>query len=219
MVQTAVAVVEDDPSVRSLLAHLIHSAGWACDAYETAPAFLQDRSSHSTACLVLDIDLPGMSGIQLQRELAHEELSPSIIFLTGYADISTAVHAMRNGAVEFLTKPFLADDLLQAIERGVRLHQLAARRFAELEALRTRTAGLTAREWEVFFLVTQGFANKHIAAHLRIAEATVKVHRGQVMRKLEAKSMADLVTLSVRLGLQRDVAPLGSTVFPTSTTP
>ncbi|HEY2026879.1 MAG TPA: response regulator [Gemmatimonadaceae bacterium] len=194
-----VFVVDDDLSVREALRSLIRSAGMRCDTFATAADFLRHPRPDAPACLVLDVQLPGGSGLDLPTELKESGVDLPIIFITGHGTIPMSVRAMKAGALEFLTKPFSEHELLGAIDQALaRDREMRARR-AEVEALRERFAKLTARERDVFELVVTGRMNKEIAAELGTAEQTVKQHRGRVMQKLGARSVADLVHLAERL--------------------
>ena len=157
---------------------------------------------NAPGCLVLDVRLPGLSGLDLQQELAVEKIDLPVIFITGHGDIPMSVRAMKAGAVEFLTKPFREQDLLEAIQRGIEQHRLVRQHDAEVRILQQRYALLTPREREVFPLVTSGLLNKQIAAQLDASEKTIKVHRGQVMQKMKAESLADLIRMAEKLGLR-----------------
>ena len=205
--EPVVSVVDDDPSVRRALSNLLRSAGWRVELFASADEYLRAIPPEVPNCLVLDVRLPGSSGIDLQHELAKRDVAPPIVFVTGHGDIAMAVRAIQQGAVEFLTKPFREQELLDAIRRSIERHREARRRHAELMDLRGRLAQLTPREHEVMVLVAQGLANKVIAAELDLTEATVKAHRGQVTRKMRAGSVADLVTMCIELGLARASRP------------
>jgi len=194
-----VFVVDDDVSVRESLEALIRCAGWQAETFASAQAFLSRPPVETPSCLVLDIELPGLNGLELQERIAADRSELPIIFITGHGDIPRTVRAMKAGAVEFLTKPFADDVLLQAIQRAIERSRIALEREAELGALRDRQASLTPREREVMALVVSGKLNKQVGGELGISEITVKAHRGQVMRKMKADSLADLVTMAVRL--------------------
>jgi FixJ family two-component response regulator len=193
-------VVDDDLSVRESLELLIKSAGWQPELFVSAQEFLSRPRPSVPCCLVLDVTLPGLSGLELQRQLAERTDMP-IIFITGHGDVPMSVQAMKAGAVEFLTKPFKDDVLLDAIRGAIDHSRAALRLDSEMRLLRKRYESLTPREREVMALVVSGLLNKQVGGELGISEITVKAHRGQVMRKMKADSLADLVTMAARLGL------------------
>ncbi|HMF95622.1 MAG TPA: response regulator transcription factor [Vicinamibacterales bacterium] len=195
-----VFVVDDDISVRESLELLVKSAGWKAETFESAKDFLSRPRVTVPCCLVLDVSLPGLNGLELQQQLAERTEMP-IIFITGYGDVPMTVRAMKAGAVEFLTKPFKADVLLDAIRHAIERSRAALQHESELHALRDSYASLTQREREVMALVVAGLLNKQVGGELGISEITVKAHRGQVMRKMKADSLPDLVTMAARLGL------------------
>jgi FixJ family two-component response regulator len=196
-----VFVVDDDAGVRDSLRRLISSVGLAVEVFATAQAFLAARRADAPGCLVLDVRLPGLSGMDLQRELADSDAALPIIFLTGHGDIPMSVRAMKAGAVEFLTKPFREQDLLDAIRNGIERDRAARGERRELAALRGRYASLTPRERDVLGGVIAGLLNKQIAAELGTSEVTVKEQRGHVMQKMQAGSVAELVRFASRLGM------------------
>jgi FixJ family two-component response regulator len=195
-----VFVVDDDISVRESLELLIKSAGWRPETFASGQDFLARPRVTVPCCLLLDMTLPGVNGLEVQRQLAERAEMP-IIFITGHGDIPTSVQAMKAGAVEFLTKPFSDDVLLEAIRAAIERSRGTLRLDAETQALRARYDSLTSREREVMALVVSGLLNKQVGGELGIAEVTVKAHRGQVMRKMKADSLPDLVTMAARLGL------------------
>jgi FixJ family two-component response regulator len=194
-------VVDDDVSVRESLESLLKNAGWQPRIFESAQRFLDCPRATVPSCLVLDVTLPGLNGLELQKQLADRSDMP-IIFITGHGDVPMSVQAMKAGAVEFLTKPFNHDVLLDAIRGALERSRCALRNESAMHALRECYASLSRREREVMKLVVYGLLNKQIAAELGISEITVKAHRGQVMRKMKAGSLADLVTIAASLGLR-----------------
>jgi FixJ family two-component response regulator len=196
-----VYVVDDDVSVRESLELLIETAGWKPELFVSAQAFLSRPRVAVPSCLVLDVTLPGLNGLELQEQLADRTDMP-IIFITGYGDVPMTVRAMKAGAVEFLTKPFRDDVLLDAIRDAIERSRAALRLDAEMRTLRNSYESLTPREREVMVLVVSGLLNKQVGGELGISEITVKAHRGQVMRKMSAESLPDLVTMAARLGLR-----------------
>jgi FixJ family two-component response regulator len=197
-----IAIVDDDPSAREGLSSLLRSAGLKVDTFASAQEFLARPSADAPSCLVLDLQLPGLSGLDLQKRMAEAGLEIPIVFLTGHGNIPASVQAMKAGAVEFLTKPFDDEQLLQAIEEAVQRDRKSRQQHAEMRELRDRHESLTAREQEVMRLVVSGLLNKQIAGELNITEFTVKIHRGRVMRKMHADSLADLVRMAGNLGIR-----------------
>ena len=194
-----VFVVDDDVSVREALELLIGFAGWRPETFESAQEFLFRPRILVPSCLILDVALPGLNGLDLQKLVAVDRKDMPIIFITGYGDIPTTVEAMKGGAVEFLTKPFGDDVLLEAIERALERSKTALREEMEARELRDRYGSLSNREQQVMGLVVTGLLNKQIGGELGISEITVKAHRGQVMRKMGAKSLASLVKMAARI--------------------
>jgi FixJ family two-component response regulator len=196
-----VFVVDDDSSIREALVDLITSVGLSVQAFKCAREFLDHRKPDAPACLVLDIRLPGPSGLDLQRELLNSETPIPIIFVTGHGDIPMSVRAIKDGAVEFLPKPFRDQDLLDAIQHGLEIDRAARSERAIAGAIRQRYASLTKREREVMGLIVSGLLNKQIAAELGSSEVTVKIHRTHVMRKMKAESVVQLVHMAEKIGV------------------
>ena len=197
-----IAIVDDDPSVRRGLQRLIRSAGWKAETFASAQEFLDRPPAISPSCLVLDLQLPGLSGLDLQQRMADLELDIPVVFLTGQGNIPTSVKAMKAGAIEFLTKPVDEQNLLKAIEEAIERDRRTRQQQTEMHELRRRYESLTVREQEVMQLVISGLLNKQIAGELTITEDTVKFHRGHVMRKMCAESLADLVRMAENLGVR-----------------
>jgi FixJ family two-component response regulator len=195
-----VFVIDDDPSMRLALEDLVNSVGLEVRAFAAPQEFLQSKPPDAPGCLVLDVRLPGMSGLTFQKELAKEGRELPVIFITGHGDIPMSVRAMKAGAVEFLAKPFHDQDLLDAIHAAIERDRKRRRDTIRLAELRERFATLTERERQIMTLVVIGRANKQVAAELNLSEMTVKVHRGQVMRKMHAGSLPELVRMADRLG-------------------
>jgi FixJ family two-component response regulator len=197
-----VFVVDDDVRVREALSDLLSSVGLRVTAFGSASEFLESEKPDAPACLVLDLELPGISGLELQRELADRD-SPPIVFISGHGDIPSSVRAMKAGAIEFLSKPFGEQELLQAIDSAIVLDRAARQKRSEIAELQRHYKLLTPREREVLPFVVAGFANKQTAADLGTSEITIGVHRGQIMRKMGARSLAELVRMADRLGIAR----------------
>ena len=197
-----VFIVDDDVSVRSALESLIESGGWVAETFASAQEFLRRPRVAAPSCLVLDVSLPDINGLELQRRIARDRTDMPIIFISGYGDVPMTVRAMKAGAVEFLMKPFKDDVLLDAIRGAIDRSFTALREESEAQVLRSRSASLTPREREVMALVVSGLLNKQVGGELGISEITVKAHRGQVMRKMKAESLPALVTMAWRLGVR-----------------
>lgn len=199
--EPVVYVVDDDPSVGKALERLMRSAGYKVLAFTSAQDFLQCKIMETAACLVLDVNMPGLNGLQLQEYLAERRIPLPIVFITGYGTVPDSVKAMKAGAVDFLQKPFSDSDLLSAISEAIETSRRAREDRQQVEELKDRVASLTPREYEVFRLVVTGMLNKQIACELGTVEKTVKVHRARVMAKMGAQSLADLVRFADRLGI------------------
>src|SRR5262245_54220347 len=195
-----VFVVDDDVRVRDALASLLASAGFEVVAFASATEFLNAEKPDAPSCLVLDLELPDINGLELQKDLAERE-APPIVFVTGHGDVSSSVKAMKAGAVEFLSKPFGDEELLRAIDTALELDRAERLKRSELRELTARYERLTPREREVLPFVVGGFANKQTAGELGTSEITIGVHRGQIMRKMGARSLAELVRLTDKLGI------------------
>ena len=204
-VPAVVFVIDDDPSMRAALEDLVGSVGLQVRAFASPQEFLESNRLDAPGCLVLDVRLPGMSGLTFQKELVKEGVTLPVIFITGHGDIPMSVRAMKAGAIEFLTKPFHHQELLDAIHVAIERDRATRRETVLIADLRKRYATLTERERHIMALVVVGRANKQIAADLNLSEITVKVHRGQVMRKMGARSLPELVRMADRLG-----APAGT---------
>ncbi|MFZ0426390.1 MAG: response regulator transcription factor [Xanthobacteraceae bacterium] len=205
--EPVVLVVDDDPSLREALRSLLRSVGLRVELFDSAPAFLRSNPPAAAACLILDIRLPGPSGFDLQSELANEDIRIPIIFITAHADVPMSVKAMKAGAIDFLTKPFRDQDLLDAVKTALDRDRKRRVDEEQMSGMLARFQGLTPREKEVMAHVTRGLMNKQIAHELGVSEITVKIHRGNMMRKMTAKSLADLVRMAESLGVRPAKSP------------
>jgi FixJ family two-component response regulator len=201
-----VFVVDSDPSIRESLELLVRAAGWRAETFASAREFLARPRSVVPSCLILDVTLPDLNGLELQERIASERTDMPIIFLSSNADIAMSVRAMKRGALDFLTKPFDAEVLLIGIQQAIKRSEAALGRENQLRALRSGYGSLTQREREVMTLVASGLANKQVGGELGISEITVKAHRGNVMRKMKADSFANLVNMAARLRVMRPAA-------------
>jgi FixJ family two-component response regulator len=197
-----IAIVDDDLSVRKGLERLIRSVGWKTETFGSAQEFLASARTEAPTCIVLDLQLPGLSGLELQKQMTEAGVETPIVFLTGHGDIPASVKAMKAGAIEFLTKPVDEQDLLNAIQEAIERDRRTRQQQADVRNLRDRYESLTSREQEVMQQVVFGLLNKQIAAELKITEDTVKFHRGHIMRKMRADSLADLVRMAENLGIR-----------------
>ena len=205
-----IAIVDDDPWARDGLQALVRSAGWRAEAFASAREFLGRPGVEKPGCLVLDLQLPDLSGLDLQQRMAEIHVEIPIVFLTGHGDIPASVQAMKAGAISFLTKPVNEQELLTAIQEAIERDRKSRQQHAETRELQLRYESLTAREQEVMRQVVSGLLNEQIAAELKMSEFTVKFHRGHVVRKMRAESVADLVRMADHLGIPFQKRPISS---------
>ena len=203
-VESIVYVIDDDSSVRKAIENLLRSVGLLVETFSDAREFLRPRHADLPSCLILDVRLPGLSGLELQREMNQAQIRMPIIFITGHGDIPMSVRAMKGGAIEFLTKPFRDQDMLDAVNQALTADASSREQYRQLRELRKRFVTLTGREREVMKLVVSGLLNKQAAGELGVSEVTIKVQRAQVMRKMKASSLADLVRMAGKLGTFTD---------------
>lgn len=196
-----VFVVDDESAVAVSIKRLLHSVGLEARHFASASEFLRAKRPDAPGCLILDVRLPDLSGLDLQQEMARANVDLPVIFITGHADIRMTVRAMKAGAVEFLTKPFREQELLEAVQRAINRHRQTRDQRASMRVLQSRYELLTPRQREVFPLVASGLLNKQVAAELNASEKTIKVHRGQLMQKMEAHSLSDLIRMAEQLGV------------------
>jgi FixJ family two-component response regulator len=200
--QETIFVIDDDKGLRTAIGNLLESAGWKVEAFSSPSEFLKKHEMRNeSGCLVLDVRLPGASGLQFQQALIAAKIEIPIIFVTAHADVPMSIQAMKAGAVDFLTKPFRDQELLDAVSKAIEGGRARSQQETEITGLRERHESLTAREREVFELVNRGLLNKQVAAELGMSETTAKIHRGQVMRKMRAESLPDLVRIAEKLGI------------------
>ena len=204
--KAVVYVVDDDPSVRKALERLLRSADYDAKTFASAPEFLDFTCPDTPGCLILDIKMPRLSGLELQDRLSEKGISLPIIFITGHGTVPASVRAFKAGAMDFLQKPFKERELLDAVSRAIEKHRRLRREQKEIKALHARLETLTPREREVFSLVASGLLNKQVAFELGITEKTIKVHRARVMQKMGARSLADLVRFAQKLGIRSSAA-------------
>jgi FixJ family two-component response regulator len=197
-----VFVIDDDSSVRRALTRLLSSCGFAVESFSSAREFLQQNRRSEPACLILDVNMPDLSGLDLQQEMNRYGISHPIIFITGFGDIPMTVKAMKRGAVDFLTKPFKDEDLIDAVRSAIEQQQGAMKKGEELEDFTRRVKSLTERQQQIFRRIIGGALNKQVAFELGITEKTVKVHRGRMMKKLGAESLAELVRMAEKAGIK-----------------
>ncbi len=218
MPMETIFLVDDDPALRKALARVLREDGWTVEMFESAESFLARPEPHLRGCLVLDVTMPGLDGLELQRQLTRDGQPPPIVFLTGHGDIPMSVQAMKAGAADFLTKPVNAEALVRAIRSALDRDRSARQARAATDEIRQRLVSLTPREREVLVAVASGRLNKQIAGDLGIVEQTVKFHRARIMERMQARTVAELMHIAAKLGIGSTSVETGNTLHPTEST-